>query len=87
VCLAPLRLDGLKGKHSTLSADWEVSVRYQQLVRGELDGVQERDNKIHILRPSVMVHMYKSLCCKLFNVFVCRNYMFINGNGFLDLCV
>jgi len=44
VCVAPLWLTGIRGKKSTPSVDWEVSVRYSLLESGELDGAQERKN-------------------------------------------
>jgi hypothetical protein len=34
VCVAPLQLGGLKGKKSTPSIGWEVSVRSQRLESG-----------------------------------------------------
>jgi hypothetical protein len=34
VCMAPLRLGGIKGKKSTPSIGWEVPVKYQILASG-----------------------------------------------------
>jgi hypothetical protein len=33
VCVAPLRLEGLREKKSTPSVGWEVSMRYHRLAR------------------------------------------------------
>jgi hypothetical protein len=40
VCVAPLRLGGLRGKKSTPSIGWEVPVRSQQLARGSKEDHQ-----------------------------------------------
>jgi hypothetical protein len=44
LCVAPLRLGGLRGKKSTPSVGWEVPVRYRRLASREVEGVQVWDN-------------------------------------------
>jgi hypothetical protein len=38
VCVAPLRLGGLRGKKSTPSIGWEVPVKSQRLASGRKEG-------------------------------------------------
>jgi hypothetical protein len=38
VCVAPLRLGGLRGKKSTPSVGWEVPVKSQRLASGRSEG-------------------------------------------------
>jgi hypothetical protein len=44
VCVAPLRLGGIRGKKRTPSVGWEVPVKSPWLASGELDGAQAREN-------------------------------------------
>jgi hypothetical protein len=48
VCVAPLRLEGLRGKKSTPSVGWEVPVRSSRLASGELEGVRSWENNFEI---------------------------------------
>jgi hypothetical protein len=48
VCLAPLRLEGLRGEQSTPSVGWEVLVRYSWLTSGELEGARSQDNNFDV---------------------------------------
>jgi hypothetical protein len=58
VCMAPLWLGGLRGKKSTPSIGWEVSVKSPWLESGVMDGVQEREN-IFEFSSSVTVLMLR----------------------------
>jgi hypothetical protein len=57
VCVAPLRLEGLRGEKSTPSVGWEVLVRYSRLTSGELE---ERD-----LRCSTHRMIFYFFFCKI----------------------
>ena len=48
VCVAPLRLEGLRGEKSTPSVGWEVLVRYLRLTSGELEGARSRENNFDV---------------------------------------
>jgi hypothetical protein len=52
VCVAPLRLGGLRGKKSTPSVGWEVPVKSPWLASGRSRGtpVAEYHHQVHIRR-------------------------------------
>jgi hypothetical protein len=57
VCVAPLRLGGLRGKKSTPSVGWEVPVRSHRSTSRELDGARTWDNDSE-LSHLAMVRMH-----------------------------
>ena len=56
VCVAPLRLEGLRGKKSTPSIGWEVPVRSQQLA--SMSGTERKcETTTSDSAPLITVHM------------------------------
>jgi hypothetical protein len=48
VCVAPLRLGGLRGKKSTPSIGWEVPVRSSRSASERQEGAQARNNNLRL---------------------------------------
>jgi hypothetical protein len=57
LCMAPLWIKGIRGKKSTPSVGWEVSVKYSWLEGGDLDIAQAREMTIDF-SPSVTVFSF-----------------------------
>jgi hypothetical protein len=55
VCVAPLRLGGLRGKKSTPSVGWEIPVKSSWLASKELDGAQARGSIFELSSSPVTI--------------------------------